>query len=143
MYRRMSSKARGGSATSTTSAPFEAVGEGFGSLNMSLKTGDEKDRKGLWTRKSRLSVPWVARRITSASGQLNISSDSMRERVVVAPRNESGACSFWVFGLPPSYVLRITWVGIPWHRCPPWAWERSRLIGRCEGLVSYRPCCGI
>ena len=63
--------------TSTMSTPFEGTDEGWGVLNMSLKTGDEMERMSLWTRKSRLSVPWVARRITSPSGQLNISSDMM------------------------------------------------------------------
>ena len=51
----------------------------WGILNMSLKTGDAKDRKNLWTRKSRVSVPWVLRSITSPSGQLNISPELMVE----------------------------------------------------------------
>ena len=62
-------------------------------VNISLKMGDEKDRKDLWTRKSRLSLPWVAERITSPSGQLNISSEFMmmvEGRVVEAPDRWSG-----------------------------------------------------
>jgi len=37
---------------------------------MSLKTGDAKERKSLWTQKSRLSVSWVARNILTVSIQL-------------------------------------------------------------------------
>ena len=50
---------------------------GWGIVDMSLKTGDEKDRKSLWTRKSRVSSPWVLHSITSPSGQLNISPEFM------------------------------------------------------------------
>ena len=82
MNRRMSSSTRGGSVKLTTST-FEVGDEGWGSLNISLKMGDAKERKILWTRKSRLSVPWVLRSMTSPSGQLNISSEvivTMRRR---------------------------------------------------------------
>ena len=73
----------------------EATDEGWEILNMSLKTGDEMERMSLWTRKSRLSAPCFARRITSPSGQLNDSSGFMmivalRGRVVEALGHESG-----------------------------------------------------
>ena len=74
MSRKMSSRARGGSLRSTISTSDSADDEeGWGIANMSLKTGDVKDRKNLWTRKSRLSAPWVLRSITSPSGQLKVS----------------------------------------------------------------------
>jgi len=101
MSRRMSSSARGGSVTLTTSAPSRAGNGDWGFLNISLKMGDEMDRMALWTRKSHSSVlsivgPFsvrVARRITSPSGQLNISSESMLAvrgggRVAEAPKDE-------------------------------------------------------
>ena len=75
MKRMMASTARGGSATSMVSTRPGADDEGCASWNISLKTGDVRERRSLWTLKSRLSLPWVAHRITSPSGQLSVSSE--------------------------------------------------------------------
>ena len=55
MNRRVRSKTRGGSTTSIM-LMFGDTDEGWECLNISLKTEDAKERKNLWTRKSRLLV---------------------------------------------------------------------------------------
>ena len=89
MNRRIRSTARGGSTMSMMGMLLEVAEEGWEMLNMSLKTGDAKDRKILWTRKSRLSEPWAARSITSPSGQLNISSEFMMGSVEIGAKVKS------------------------------------------------------
>ena len=56
MKRRTTSNALGDSCMLTVWIAEVSEG-GWGSLNMSWKTGDVKDSKSLWTRKSRLSAP--------------------------------------------------------------------------------------
>ena len=85
------SSASGESMTSMTSTPatlgvFDPSGAGWGRENMSLKTGEARERTSLWSRKSRLGGP-RARRMMSASGASNFSSFDI---VAASTREEGG-----------------------------------------------------
>ena len=73
----MISRASGGSVTSTVSTPaaLDAGSSevGCGRENMSLNTGEARERTSLWTRKSRLGGPRALRMI-SPSGKSTFSS---------------------------------------------------------------------
>lgn len=80
-------RAFGGSATSTISTPatVDGSGGGWGRENMSLKTGEARERTSLWARKSRMGGSRVLRMI-SPSGASKLSSFG----IVVVERKNPG-----------------------------------------------------